>query len=161
MRRHSSDGDRAPMTIGGESADGFLVGRAAALADWAHKKEKREFAKLVARLRALRWFRANRARAMANIRRWQAANRGKMNVYNRSWRASNRAAYRDGQRRRKLAALRRRAEAKVYACVICKAEWCRWIPPGSGIGMGARGFPRRICSEACVRDDKRRRRGRP
>lgn len=50
--------------------DGFQVGKSAALLDYAHRKEAREFAALVNRLRAQKWYRENteRARAAAQAR---------------------------------------------------------------------------------------------
>lgn len=53
--------------------NGFQVGKSAALLDYAHRKEAREFAALVNRLRTQKWYRENteRARAAAQAR-WNA-----------------------------------------------------------------------------------------
>lgn len=103
---------------------GFAVGKAAAIADWAFRKEVRDFAAVVNRLRALKWQRDNPKRRKANANRYAA----KPDVVARSLELS---------RRRRAA--RHRAEGKVFTCQLehCGAQFCR-VPGMRGMGMHPR-----------------------
>lgn len=129
----------APAVDFEEMKSGFQAPRAAALADWAFRKDKREFAVLVNRLRARKWAKDNPARANARSVRWQKANRPKVN------RAQNRRRF------KKWAA---RAGAGV-SCAECGVLFCEARP--------RRGKARRFCTPHCrwrllARENARRRR---
>jgi len=63
---------------------GFLTGKAAALAEWRHKKDKREFERMCGRLRARNWIRkiyaegVGCARHEANVALNALAKRGEL-----------------------------------------------------------------------------------
>ena len=103
---------------------GFAVGKAAALADWAFRKERREGDRLVAAVRALKWQRENPERAKAIARKYDA----KPDV---------RARVAQAQKRRRVE--RHRAEGRVFACQLpgCGAQFCR-VPGVRGMGLHPR-----------------------
>jgi len=121
-----------------EVKTGFAVGKAAAMAEWSFRKEKRDFAVIVKRLLNKRYF-ANPRVAVENRRRsraWALANPGKRKVI------ANRYAAKPAVRQRQLAqqkarlAAKRRSEGKVFVCKLegCGAEFCR-LPGIRGMGM--------------------------
>lgn len=73
---------------------GFLTGRAAAMADWAFRKEQREGDKLIARLYQRHWARRERRRhperVRARLQRWRDANREHVRALERTRRAKRR-----------------------------------------------------------------------
>lgn len=99
---------------------GFAVGREARMRDWLHRKEEREFAKLIVRLR---------------VRKYQRANRPKINAYRREYEARPEVVpgLRAKQRARRARAYR--ASATVYTCRGCGAKWCKapWVRNHSAI----------------------------
>lgn len=105
---------------------GFLTGKSAAMADWAHRKEDREYNALFARLYARNHARLRRERDPEGVR--SALN---------AWRASNREHVNDLDRARKRAARTRELKAlgatfrvvdgvavRVYriVCPVCLSE---------------------------------------
>lgn len=89
--------------------NGFLTGKAAAIADWMHRKDKVSFEKVVAVLR------------------------------NKKWRRENPELARDLQRRMDLRQRERRHAKYVYltrghvlTCGWCGAQWCRIPRPKMG-----------------------------
>lgn len=91
---------------------GFMVGRAARMADWAFKKEQREFEVLVNRLRVKRWQKANPERVKANDRRWRMLHRQVETARVKRWRHA-------------------RTRGRVFTCASreCEVQWCR-VPGG-------------------------------
>lgn len=86
--------------------NGFLTGKAAALSDWSFRREQKSFEKLVARLRAARWRKANPDLARES---------------NRRTRLKHGARYNERQRnRRRVVAARRR---KPRTCEQCRRTW--------------------------------------
>lgn len=114
------------VLIQGDWLDGFSSGKKAALLDWQHRREKREFDKLIAKLRDAKWTREHREQKNATNARWQATPRG---------RATRKAA----RERRRLA--RYRANPTIESCKRCGAVWCKapWI----------RGVTPEFCGQAC------------
>lgn len=86
---------------------GFQVGKAVALADWRHKKEKGDFAVLVNRLRVKKWQRENLDKKRAKGRAWAAAHAAEQLNYQRECRRK-----------------RARARGEVYFCKHCGTSWC-------------------------------------
>lgn len=109
---------------------GFQSGRAAALSDWSFRKEQKEFATVVNRLRVKKWAKENPEKRRRNANRY--ASKPAVKARQRAW-----------QIRRRHGALK--ARATVYVCVEpdCRAEWCR--VPGTYRG----GPTPRYCSSAC------------
>lgn len=103
---------------------GFAVGKAAAMAEWSFRKELREFAPIVNRLRVLKWQRENPEKRRANANRYAA----KPGNVERSLRLA-----------RKRRADRRRAEGQVFTCQLedCGAQFCR-VPGVRGMGLHPR-----------------------
>lgn len=66
---------------------GFLTGKAAAMADWAHRKEAGQYERLFERLRARNWARRDRqlrpGRAQARCLAWRRANRDRVRASDR------------------------------------------------------------------------------
>lgn len=81
---------------------GFLTGKSAALADWAHRKEKKAFEKVVAVLRTRRWQKNNPDRARENQRKTDKKKYAKRRE-KRSW----------------------LVKGTVLTCARCKTQWCR------------------------------------
>lgn len=121
--------------------DGFLVGRELRVADWLHRKQKREFTKLCARIRATTHQNAiyeeggERLDALRERkRRWAAENR-------------DRDATNARDRARRLERYRR--DPTVCRCEGCGAEWCLLFRPGG---------PRpRFCGHSCQERERYRR----
>ena len=118
------DQDGAPV--------GFQVGKAAALADWQHRQEKRRFSKLVAVLRAKRW----RERRREHYNRWHRE-------YERGLRATPEGRERHNRDRREYR--ERKAKARLAAtppwpCLDCSSP----IHPKRGGGR-----KRLYCNHAC------------
>jgi hypothetical protein len=103
---------------------GFAVGKAAAMAEWSFRKELREFAPIVNRLRVLKWQRENPEKRRAKANRYAA-------------KAAN--AERGLMLARKRRADRRRAEGQVFTCQLegCGAQFCR-VPGVRGMGLHPR-----------------------
>ncbi len=59
---------------------GFLTGKAAAIAEWSHKREKRQFAKLIARLAAAKRFKDDPEHVRSIWRRFRERNRTRLNA---------------------------------------------------------------------------------
>lgn len=105
---------------------GFQSGKAAALADWAFRKEQAEFVKVVNRLRVRKWAKENpeKRRAIANR-------------YARKPGVSDRTTLLSKRRRHE----RHRKAGKVIVCAECRAAFCEVKP--------RRGLPRRFCTANC------------
>lgn len=103
--------------------NGFLTGKAAAIADWYHRKGKAADQKLYAVLRARRWVQNNPERARENNRRADAK--------------------KYARRREENAALVRGA---VLTCERCGTQWCR-IP----MGKKTSGTTPKYCPNGCLR----------
>ena len=88
---------------------GFLTGKAAALADWAHRKEAKAFAKLEASLRVRRWRQLEPEKAKDLNRR--------NDLRRRARRHDERVELRKGQ---------------VLTCGWCGTQWCRIPRPKMG-----------------------------
>jgi len=114
---------------------GFMVGRAARLADWAFKKEQREFAVVIGRLRAKRWAEQNYERSLANRRRWARAHRDAETSRVKNWRHT-------------------RTKSKVFTCASpgCDVQWCR-VPFGRMRGN----IRPKYCSKQCFNRARYRR----
>jgi hypothetical protein len=115
----------APAVDYEDMKSGFQAPRAAALADWAFRKEQQEFGVLVNRLRARKWAKDHPERANARSRKWQAAHR---------------AAVQDAQRRRRFKRWVARAGQGIV-CADCGVWFCEARP--------RKGMARRFCSAAC------------
>jgi hypothetical protein len=63
------------LDLGYEERAGFMVGKAAALADWSFRKDEKAFARLVNSLRVRKWQRENPEKSRAKARRWWAKHR--------------------------------------------------------------------------------------
>jgi hypothetical protein len=111
---------------------GYLVGKAAKLADWHHKKDKESFKALCARLRTAKWQRE--AKTDPRKKKLKAAKHRRYNA-----KPENKARQLAGQKRRRLEAYKR--NPTIFTCVECGAVWCRapWV----------RGVPPRFCGSAC------------
>lgn len=116
---------------------GFLVGKAAALADWSFKKEKKEFGKLVNRLRAKKWAKENREHVNAYHR--ERNKLPKMKAARSIW-----------KKRRRIRNHRKNAPVIVCENAACGAAFCRIRP--------WKGQKPRYCSNACRLTTKVRRR---
>ncbi len=126
------------VKIGGDWSDGFLVGKAAALSDWAFKKEHidgLDFRRLVWRLQAKKYWAAKNPISKARIkeyrRQWRLQHKAHCQRLTRDWKREARKdpAYRAKQAAAHRAATaiksqKRRAEL-IYTCVVCGAQWCR------------------------------------
>lgn len=108
-----------------EMKSGFQSGKAAALADWSFRKEQREFAVLVNRLRALKWAKENPVRATARTRVYQAKPgvRQHMNAM---------------QNKRRRAAWR--AVERAVTCRGCGVAFCP---------LPKKGIARAFCTDRC------------
>jgi hypothetical protein len=117
---------------------GFQVGKAAAIADWLHRKESAEFERLVARLRARNWVRKVYAEGGARLEDLRRKSREWVRRAAKTPTGRARLA-RSKERRRD----RYRANAPVLTCQNCGAQWCRlpWLR-----GLAAH---KRFCTESC------------
>jgi hypothetical protein len=102
---------------------GFLTGKALALADWRHRKDKREFDVLQARLSARRWLMRVYAEGGEKLERVRELARKRANARK--------------ERRR----LKRRG--RVLTCGWCGAQWCP-LPRAPGAAAIAKS-----CSARC------------
>lgn len=115
--------------------DGFQVGKSAAILDWQHAKEAREFAAYCQRLYARNWARRERAehpeRARARLKRWRDANRERLRQTSR-------------ERMRKVYEVRR-------PTCICDECGKLWRPaPKYAAKPGVRKRKARFCSLRCA-----------
>ena len=103
---------------------GFAVGRAARMADWLFRKERREGDRLVALVRSLKWQHDNPERRRAIARKYAA----KPDVRARQIQANKRRRH-----------ARHRAEGQVFTCQLegCGAQFCR-VPGVRGLGLHPR-----------------------
>lgn len=69
---------------------GFMVGKSAAIAEWSARREKKEFAKLVARLSAAKTRRENPEHVRALQNAWRARNREHVRIQDRAYKAKRR-----------------------------------------------------------------------
>jgi hypothetical protein len=130
----SSDDDRssrAGVMICGERVGGMQAGRGAALLDWRHRKEARDFAVLVNRLRARKWRIENPDRYRAKQR--ECARRPAARAKQAAWKAKRRAA---------------RLRSTIYTCAHCGSTWCGvpWVQPRKQT---------RFCSDRCAKASRR------
>lgn len=137
-------------------AVGFQIGKAAALLDSQHRREEREFKRLVRRLQwrrlaAKRWrdlTPEQRAAVVAYRKRWAAAHPEQMKrIYAkaRKKRRSNprkRALELQQKRDRRKRETQERRAATVYTCAECGSQWSPW-----GGRLPAR--PPKYCSQSC------------
>lgn len=88
---------------------GFLVGKAAAIADWRFRREEEEFERLIARLKGKKRRATDAYRKMMRIcnARWRQKYPGKRAAYYAEWAKKNRS--RINERRRRQHAARRAA----------------------------------------------------
>lgn len=130
--------DDALSTLGIQWSDGapvgYQVGRNAALLDWQHRKEERDFDRVVRRLLARRYWQhknpESKARIRAYCRQWHREHREHCLELVREWKRrvrKERPGYRarETARQRELRAMRRAllCAATVYTCVECGAQW--------------------------------------
>jgi hypothetical protein len=123
-------------------ADGFLVGREAALADWADRKESRAFEALAHRLYVRKWVRkvtAERGSSYAKLRAAQKRHRD-TDEYRESA-----AAYERNRRREKY-----KRNPIVCVCIECGSSWCLLFRDAMR--------PAEFCSVSCGHAHRRRRR---
>lgn len=108
---------------------GFMVGRAARMADWAFKREQEEFERTLSVLRAKKWRKENPERARKNARTYAKRHAVKLVVHVRRWRHR-----------------RARKAATVYTCrnPECGVQWCR-VPFGRPNGNNRPTY----CSATC------------
>lgn len=116
---------------------GFLTGKAAAMADWAHRKDAKAFEKLVNVLRVKKWQKANVLHVRA-VRR---------DYVKRPERKLLRA---EKAKRRRIQAWE--PDATVLTCRHCGTQWCRVVPRVvAGVrGRGPGPVPE-FCTEAHAR----------
>jgi len=113
------------VQVAGEWVDGYLVGKAAAMAEYAWKREKREFAALCMRLYRRNW-----------ARRWRQLNPERARSIYRRWQANHREQIRASDRARRV---RRRAMNPILCCCAqCSQSW-----------EITRGRRSRFCSRHC------------
>jgi hypothetical protein len=93
---------RVDLEIDYTERSGFLTGKSHALAEWSHRKGKKETGKLYARMRTRRWQKNNPERVRANNKK------------------SDKKRY--AKRRETRQHLIR---GHVLTCAICKTTWCR------------------------------------
>lgn len=93
--------------------NGFLTGKAAALADWSFRKEDREFKKLCEKLYKRKWFQQIKAEGGE---RWQRL-RARLRATHIRWRENNRE--RSRELARKAAAKKRAKKRPVPPSVTC------------------------------------------
>lgn len=105
---------------------GYGVGKEAALRDWRHRKEARDFERLVKKLRATKWNREHPERR-AEISATHYAKPGVADQQLAGARARRAKAY--------------RANPTIFTCAECGVEWCKapWV----------RGVEPRFCGDAC------------
>lgn len=132
-----SEGDRMALHVAGVTWDedgvpwGFQVGKSVALLDWQHKREEKEFQRLVWRLRARKYWAAKSPESKARIRdyrrRWALRHPGLVKGYNAKARKKRTGAYRAKQAERQRAvraiATAERRAATVYTCCVCGTQW--------------------------------------
>lgn len=119
------------VMLAGEWTDGVMVGRQAALAEWRHRRETREFEKLCARLRARNWVRKIYAAGGDRL--------GLLRAYQAKWAREHRAAQLVAQKRWR----HRRRVWPVVQCVGCGAVFSPWSP------HGLPSIVPQYCTEAC------------
>lgn len=110
--------------------DGFMVGRTAAIADWRHEKEQREFSAYCKRL---------------YLERWRKANPAKVAAYNRAWWSKPAVRARCNERRKRA---RRKQDATEHVCPECQVSFCFYRAPWVG------GPRSKFCSSACYQRDR-------
>lgn len=127
-----SDEDKTGLMIAGERVGGMQGGRNTSLLDWRHRREVKDFAVLVNRLRARKWRIENPERYRKRQR--EHARKPKVREQRAAWKA----------RRREKA-----LKSTVYTCEHCGAQWCRvpWVQPRSHT---------RFCSSRCTKAAARR-----
>lgn len=146
--------------------DGFLVGRELRIADWRHRKQKREFAKLCDALRARQRRREAVEQGGPSLEAMRDRERGASTKHRRKmleqdpegFRGRHRAACRRFYRAHKESELERQREyrarmdreaPRVCRCRVCGSEWC--LLPGRGTGR----LPR-YCGDECRRARRRK-----
>jgi hypothetical protein len=107
---------------------GYSFGKAAAMLDSLHRKEEREFRKLVKRLQCRKWAKKNPDRVRVRIREWRAKNRER-------WLALNRESQRRWQEKRR----------KKRAPLRCECEQC-----GGAFEVLDRRRSVRFCNHKCA-----------
>jgi hypothetical protein len=112
---------------------GFQTGKAAALSEWAFRKEQAEFEVLVNRLRVKKWAKEHPERRRAIGLRY----------YHESPGAKQRQLARARRRRRE----QQRASAPVIVCAECRVEFCC-----AKLQRG--GKPRKYCTVACMQRER-------
>lgn len=122
---------------------GFLVGKAAALAEWRHKKDQADFAKLTNRLKVAKWQRENPEKRRRNALAYWYRHRDELLVPQRVQQRLKRAAH-------------WKPDTTVYTCKGCKTQWCRLIPKPAGGDLSKRGTggptpPPLFCTPLCRR----------
>lgn len=131
--------DRQALSVAGVTWDedgvprGFQIGRSAALLDWQHKREAKEFLRLVWRLQAKKYWAAKdpeRKRRIYEYRRQWAqdhpeAVRQMMAKAKEKYRSrpQNRAKEAMQKRERRAVEREKRRAETVYTCVECGAQW--------------------------------------
>ena len=115
--------------------DGFLTGKAAAIADWRFRKERNdpEFRRLIWRLQAKKYWAAKdpdrKAAIVAYREKWREEHRELHNAYSRKAkrkRRSNpeiRAAEIAEKRAKRAVGRQQRRAATVYTCQVCGTQW--------------------------------------
>lgn len=126
MARKSSNARAAEdndLEVDFSERSGFMTGKAAAIADWQHRKTKQADQKLYAVLRARRWYKNNPERARENNKKADAK--------------------KYARRREENAALVR---GHVLTCARCGTQWCR-IP----MGKKTSGTIPKYCPNGCLK----------
>ena len=119
------DDDGAPV--------GFQIGKNAALLDWQHKREAKEFQRLVWRLQARKYWAAKDPERKQRIyeyrRQWALDHPERVKEYNAKAKAKRRAdpkvraaEAREKRERRAVQSQKRRART-VYTCIVCGTQW--------------------------------------
>jgi hypothetical protein len=101
--------DETSLDVEYGERDGFQVGKAAALSDWAFNKEKRDFNKLIAVLRATKWNKEHLERHRAHALAYSS----KPEVMAKS----------EAARRARIIAAHR-ANPEIFTCLECGSQWC-------------------------------------
>lgn len=118
----------------GEPADGFMFSKEARLADWRFEKERREFAKVVNRLRVRKW----QTEALADAVRAEKLRARKAEYARRPEVRERALRLARGRRVGPRQALLR----TVMVCHECGAEW-------TGVPWLRRFYPRDFCDNRC------------
>lgn len=120
---------------------GFLTGKAAAIAEWSHRKEKKAFAKVCNVLKACKWQRENPERKRRNGLAYWQRHRDELTVKHRL-------------RQRRKRAKEWKPDTTVYTCKGCGTQWCRVLPKPAGDDLTRRSGGRvkpQFCSGECNR----------